>query len=65
MIQIEGVFGTMLYYGHHLVFVYEHSIHEHPVTPRIIECSWPKCLYVQFSHELYKYAQSDKMQKEK
>jgi hypothetical protein len=65
MIQIEGVFGTMLYYGHHLVCVNEHNIHEHLVRKNKIECSCPKNNYVQFSHELNKYAQSDIMKNEK
>jgi hypothetical protein len=64
-IQIEGVSATMFYCGHHLVYVNEHSIHEHAISPRIIEFSWQKCFYVQFSHELYKYVQNDKMQKVK
>ncbi len=51
MIQIEGVYGTMFYCGHHLVCVNEHNVHEHVISPKIIECSWKKRFYVKFSHE--------------
>jgi hypothetical protein len=57
-------FKSKVCLGHVLLWpsfgcVNEHSVHEHLVRPKIIECN------DQFSHKLNKYVQSDRMQKEK
>jgi hypothetical protein len=54
---------TMFYYGHHLVCVNEHNIHEHLVRKNKIEWSCSKRNYVKISHKLNKYAQSDRIKK--